>query len=197
LQQVKFAILLALMVATIWAPSCATTNVRKPDTSHKRITPEQTSRYPRTRTTKPPVEKPTPEREPETDETEPSETATVSESASSQPTESLARQEGIASWYGDDWHGKATASGERFNKRLLTAAHLTFRMGSIVRVTNTKNLKSVTVRINDRGPYDKKGRRIIDVSEAAAKILDMIDAGLCPVTLELLSEPPPKMRKKK
>jgi rare lipoprotein A len=96
---------------------------------------------------------------------------------------------GRATWYGDDWQGRATASGERFDKRKMTAAHRSLKMGTRVRVTNDKNGKSVVVRINDRGPYGKDRRRIIDVSEAAAKQLDFIDAGWCPVTIEVLGEP--------
>jgi rare lipoprotein A len=96
-------------------------------------------------------------------------------------------EHGRATWYGDDWQGKATASGQRFDKRKLTAAHRTLKMGTRVRVTNDRNGKSVIVRINDRGPYGKDRRRIIDVSEAAARILDFIDAGWCPVTLEVLA----------
>ena len=102
--------------------------------------------------------------------------------------EVLSVEHGRATWYGDDWQGKPTASGERFNKRELTAAHRTLPMGTRVRVTNDNNGKSVIVRINDRGPYGKDRRRIIDVSEAAAKILDFIDAGWCPVTIEVLGK---------
>jgi rare lipoprotein A len=91
---------------------------------------------------------------------------------------------GKASWYGGKHHGGPTASGERFNKNAMTAAHRTFPMGTRVRVTNLKNGKSVVVRINDRGPYSKG--RIIDLSEAAAQKLDMIDAGVVPVRLERL-----------
>jgi rare lipoprotein A len=96
---------------------------------------------------------------------------------------------GRATWYGDDWQGRATASGERFDKRKMTAAHRSLKIGTRVRVTNDNNGKSVVVRINDRGPYGKDKRRIIDVSEAAAKKLDFIDAGWCPVTIEVLGEP--------
>jgi peptidoglycan lytic transglycosylase len=88
---------------------------------------------------------------------------------------------GYASWYGE---AQMTASGERFNKHAMTAAHRSLPMGTHVRVTNTRNGKSVVVRINDRGPYGKG--RIIDLSEAAAKELDMIDAGVAPVTLEVI-----------
>lgn len=94
-------------------------------------------------------------------------------------------QDGQATWYGGGHHGGPTASGERFDKNALTAAHRTLPMGTRVRVTNKHNGRAVEVRINDRGPYGNKGR-IIDVSEAAAKRLDMIDAGVVPVRVEVL-----------
>lgn len=94
-------------------------------------------------------------------------------------------QHGMATFYGDEQQGGPTASGERFDKRKLTAAHRTLPLGTRVRVTNTKNGRSVEVRINDRGPYGNRGR-IIDVSEAAAQRLDMIDAGVVPVVVEVL-----------
>lgn len=93
-------------------------------------------------------------------------------------------QEGKASWYGGNHHGGPTASGERFNKNAMTAAHRTFKMNTRVRVTNKRNGRSVEVRINDRGPYGRG--RIIDLSEAAAKKLDMIDAGVVPVRVEVV-----------
>ncbi len=89
---------------------------------------------------------------------------------------------GYATFYNES---QMTASGERFDKRALTAAHRTLRMGTMVRVTNERNRRSVVVRINDRGPFGKR-TRIIDLSEAAAKQLDMIEAGVVPVTLEVL-----------
>jgi rare lipoprotein A len=88
---------------------------------------------------------------------------------------------GMASWYGES---QMTASGERFDKHAMTAAHRTLPMGTHVRVINTSNGRSVVVRINDRGPYGHG--RIIDLSEAAARQLGMIDAGVAPVTLEVL-----------
>ncbi len=94
-------------------------------------------------------------------------------------------QRGLATWYGGKHHGGPTASGERFNKRAMTAAHLTLPMNTRVRVTNTKNGKTVLVRINDRGPYGRKNR-IIDLSEAAAEVLDMIEAGVVPVIVEVI-----------
>jgi rare lipoprotein A len=95
-------------------------------------------------------------------------------------------QEGLGTWYGGSLHGRPTASGERFDKNALTAAHRTLPMGTRVRVTNKRNGKSVVLRINDRGPYGKG--RVIDVSEAAARRLDMIDAGVVPVRIEVLSK---------
>ncbi len=94
-------------------------------------------------------------------------------------------QSGLASWYGARHQGHRTASGERFNKNALTAAHRTLRMGTRVRVTNIRNGKSVVVRINDRGPFGSK-KRIIDVSEAAARKLGIIDAGVARVRLEVV-----------
>lgn len=93
-------------------------------------------------------------------------------------------QRGLASWYGGEHHGGPTASGERFDKRALTAAHRTLRMNTRVRVTNERNGRTVEVRINDRGPYGRG--RIIDLSEAAARALDMLDAGVVPVRVEVI-----------
>ena len=92
-------------------------------------------------------------------------------------------QDGLASWYGGKHHGGPTASGERFDKNAMTAAHRKLRMNTMVRVTNKRNGKTVVVRINDRGPY---GRAIIDLSEEAARRLDMIEAGVVPVHLEVV-----------
>jgi len=94
-------------------------------------------------------------------------------------------QNGLGTWYGSEQHGGPTASGERFNKNAMTAAHRTLPMGTRVRVTNQRNGRSVILRINDRGPYGSK-RRIIDVSEAAARKLGMIDAGVVPVRVEVI-----------
>jgi rare lipoprotein A len=91
----------------------------------------------------------------------------------------------MATFYGDEEQGGPTASGERFDKRKMTAAHRTLPLGTWVRVTSTRNGRSVIVRINDRGPYGNRGR-IIDLSEAAARRLDMIEAGVVPVTVEVV-----------
>lgn len=94
--------------------------------------------------------------------------------------------DGIASWYGPGFHGKATANGETYNMDDLTAAHRTLPFNTVVRVDNLDNGKSVIVRINDRGPY--VDNRIIDLSRRAARDIDMIGPGIAPVQLLLLRE---------
>ena len=96
---------------------------------------------------------------------------------------------GLASWYGAAHQGKLTASGERFDMYKLTAAHRTIPLGAMVRVTNCDNGKSVVVRINDRGPNRRLKGRIIDLSFAAAKQLDMVKIGLVQIEIEILSAP--------
>jgi rare lipoprotein A len=91
---------------------------------------------------------------------------------------------GMASWYGKGFDGKKTSSGEIFHKEFLSAAHRTLAFGTFVRVTNLNNKKSVIVKINDRGPVNKS--RVIDLSEGAAKEIDMINEGVVPVRLELV-----------
>jgi len=91
-------------------------------------------------------------------------------------------KKGIASWYGPGFHGRLTANGERFNSNAYTAAHKTLPFGTMVRVTNLSNGRSVLVRINDRGPFIR-GREI-DLSAQAARILDI--SGVAPVKLEAM-----------
>ena len=92
--------------------------------------------------------------------------------------------DGIASYYGKDFHEKNTANGEVFNMYTFTAAHRTLPFNTILQVTNINNGKTVVVRINDRGPYLKN--RVIDLSKKAAESIDMIKAGTAPVTLSIL-----------
>jgi rare lipoprotein A len=94
---------------------------------------------------------------------------------------------GVASWYGEDFHGNPTANGEVYDMNGLTAAHRELPMGTRVRITNLLNRKSVTVRINDRGPAIPG--RMIDVSMAAAKNLGFLRAGLAPVQMEIVKTP--------
>ena len=90
-------------------------------------------------------------------------------------------QRGKASWYGPGFHGRRTASGERFDMEALTAAHRTLPFGTRIRVRNSQNGREVVVRINDRGPW--VGDRIIDLSKAAAAALGLLQAGEAPVVL--------------
>lgn len=94
---------------------------------------------------------------------------------------------GIASWYGSNFQGRLTASGERFNMYAMTACHPTLPFGTQVRVTNEVNHKSVIVKITDRGLLFEG--RVVDLSYAAAKKLDMAYDGLAPVTIEVVSKP--------
>jgi rare lipoprotein A len=91
---------------------------------------------------------------------------------------------GIASFYANQFYGKKTASGEKLKKTSLTAAHKRFPFNTLVEVTNLANRKSVIVRINDRGPY-KKGR-VVDLSEAAAKKLNLKKIGLVRVKIKIV-----------
>ena len=92
---------------------------------------------------------------------------------------------GIAIFYSDAMQGKAVASGEKYDKDALTAAHRTLPLGTMVKVTNLKNNKSVVVKVNDRGPHGSN-KRIIDLSRRAAQELDMIQDGKAQVRLELV-----------
>ena len=94
-------------------------------------------------------------------------------------------QTGIASWYGPDFHGKQTSNKEIYNMYDMTAAHKTLPFGTRVMVTNLDNGHSVVVRINDRGPF--VGERIIDLSYAAASLIDMVGQGVALVRLEVLT----------
>jgi len=85
------------------------------------------------------------------------------------------RERGVASWYGKKFHGRSTSSGERYNMYAMTAAHKTLPLPTNVRVTNLDNGRSITVRVNDRGPFVKN--RLIDLSYTAAKELDIITNG--------------------
>ena len=91
---------------------------------------------------------------------------------------------GVASWYGEDFHGKKTANGEIYNMGDLTAAHPTLPLPSLIKVTNLQNGKSQILRVNDRGPFAKN--RVIDVSEKAAELLGFKGKGTTDVKVELL-----------
>ncbi|MBR1903991.1 MAG: septal ring lytic transglycosylase RlpA family protein [Alphaproteobacteria bacterium] len=93
---------------------------------------------------------------------------------------------GMASWYGEDFNGKRTANGERYNMNTLTAAHRTLPLPCIVKVTNLQNGRSVVVRVNDRGPYVKD--RIIDLSKHGAQLLGYMGQGTTKVKVEIMEK---------
>jgi rare lipoprotein A len=104
------------------------------------------------------------------------------------PTAQGYLEEGIASWYGPNFHGRLTSNQETFDMHQFTAAHRSLPLPSYAKVTNLGNSRSVVVRINDRGPF--KGDRLIDLSFAAAKALDMIEEGTARVRVSVLEAAP-------
>ncbi len=96
------------------------------------------------------------------------------------------KDRGVASWYGKEFHGKLAANGEVFDMTAYTAAHRKLPLGSLVRVVNLTNGKSVQVRINDRGPY--VAGRMLDLSQAAARELDMLEVGTAAVQIEVIGD---------
>lgn len=109
--------------------------------------------------------------------------ASVAGCASTSPGGGSRVEEGLAAYYADEYHGRRTASGERYDREAMTAAHRTLPFGTRVQVTNLENGRRVRVRINDRGPFTNG--RIIDLSRAAARKLDMIRAGTVRVRVEV------------
>jgi len=96
---------------------------------------------------------------------------------------------GLASWYGGPYHKRAASNGEIYNKNAMTAAHRTLPLNSVVRVTNVKTGRSAVLRITDRGPFVQG--RILDLSEAAAKKIDVWSPGVAMVRIEVLKTPAP------
>ncbi len=101
-------------------------------------------------------------------------------------------ERGVASWYGEPYHGRRAANGEVFDMRALTAAHRTMPFGTWLRVDNESNRKSVNVRVIDRGPFVQG--RVIDLSRRAAEEISMIGPGLAPVKLTVIAPPPGQVR---
>ena len=97
------------------------------------------------------------------------------------------RQKGLASWYGEEYQGRVTASGEKFDFHKKTAAHKKLPFGSLVRVKRRDNGRETVVCVNDRGPFVRG--RIIDLSRAAAEDLDMIGDGIAPVRIKVVGRP--------
>ena len=131
----------------------------------------------------PEVSKPVPEvSEPALETSKPA--PEVSKPSPETVPEKTYRETGIAAWYGKEFHGQKTASGETFDMNALSAAHRTLPLGTIIRVTNLDNFRSIKVRINDRGPFIKS--RILDLSYGAAKELGFAAQGTAMVKLETL-----------
>jgi rare lipoprotein A len=99
------------------------------------------------------------------------------------------REKGIASWYGDDFQGRPTSSGEIYDMYAMTAAHKTLPLGTYVSVRNLYNNKQIEVKINDRGPFVRD--RVIDLSYTGAKKLEVLGPGTAPVEIVALGAPPP------
>ncbi|MFQ5580446.1 MAG: septal ring lytic transglycosylase RlpA family protein [Nitrospiria bacterium] len=102
------------------------------------------------------------------------------------------REVGLASWYGDKFHGRPTASGEIYDMYAISAAHKTLPLGTLLRVTDLKSGRSIKVKVNDRGPFI--GRRILDLSYGAAKKLGVVEAGVSKVKIEIIGRSPIQRR---
>ena len=108
----------------------------------------------------------------------------------SPPTARLGQEEtGLASWYGNPYHGRRTASGEVYDMTQMTAAHRTLAFGTWLIVENLNSGRTVEVRVNDRGPFI--GTRILDLSYAAARVAGATGSGVIPVRLRVIAGPPP------
>jgi rare lipoprotein A len=101
-----------------------------------------------------------------------------------QQHDQIYRETGTASWYGADLHGRPTASGETFDMNGISAAHRTLPLGTVIRVTNLDNYKTIDVRLTDRGPFVRS--RVLDLSYGAARALDFVRAGTARVTIETI-----------
>jgi rare lipoprotein A len=98
------------------------------------------------------------------------------------------REEGLASWYGEEEHGKPTSNGETYDMYKMTAAHKTLPLGSLVKVTSKANGRQTVVRVNDRGPF--VAGRVIDLSYQAAREMGIVDLGVMPVAIEVIQDAP-------
>jgi rare lipoprotein A len=120
-------------------------------------------------------------------EARPADAVALAGSVAPKVTKRIISEMGWASWYGEEFHGNPTASGEIYDMNGLTAAHRTLPLGTKIKVTNVKNQRSLVVRVNDRGPFFHD--RFLDVSMAAAKKLGFFGAGVALVQAEVISYP--------
>ena len=119
-----------------------------------------------------------------------SESADAEASSLPRDTKPISTETGMASWYGPPYHNRKGSNGEVYNMHAMTAAHRTLPLGSIVRVTNVKTGRSAVVRITDRGPFIEG--RVLDLSLAAAKAVDVWQPGIARVRLDVLKMPSPR-----
>ena len=127
------------------------------------------------------------EEPPETDTTPPEDSGIAKPSGKLRNAKPIYVETGLASWYGPPYHNRRGANGEIYNQNAMTAAHRTLPLNTMVRVTNVSTGRSAMVRITDRGPF--VGDRIIDLSLAAAKAVDVWRPGIAEVRVEVLSAP--------
>jgi len=176
---VSILMLLVVLIAVLLISSCGHpkqphVNVPPPPPPESTGTPLPPSQ-PAPKTTKPAESAPPPK---------PAEEADLAEPVIPAGTKPIATQTGLASWYGPPYHNRRGSNGEIYNMHAMTAAHRTFPLGSIVRVTNVKTGSSALVRITDRGPFIPG--RIVDLSLAAARKVDVWQPGIAEVKVELM-----------
>jgi rare lipoprotein A len=169
--------LLVVLIALLFLSACGHHNP-----PHVNVPPPP---QPESTTTTPPVPQPKPAKPPESAApAKPEASADLAEPTIPHGAKALETQTGLASWYGPPYHNRRGSNGEVYNMNAMTAAHRTFPLGSIVRVTNLKTGNSALVRITDRGPFVPG--RIVDLSLAAARKLDLVQAGVGQVKVELM-----------
>ena len=172
--------LLILLITILFLSGCG-----HPKTAHVNVPPPpppetRSEPVPSTATNIPPVKETPPLKRPEED-------ADLAEPTIPPDAKPLVTETGLASWYGPPYHNRRGSNGEVYNMHAMTAAHRTFPLGSIVRVTNVKTGDTALVRITDRGPFIPG--RILDLSLAAAKKLDVWRPGVAEVKVELMESP--------
>ncbi len=188
LKQITFSVLVLLILACSFVMGCASAPrfTRKPSQTYLPPSQPQRPSPPATPATAPVHNKQSePDFSTQAPQPKPVQNSDTSDKdqplKTEKPTASF-HARGKATYYANSFQGHKTTNGERYNRHALTAAHRTLPFGTRVRVTNTKNSKSVIVRINDRGPFTKN--LLIDLSYAAAQEIDMIRAGVVLVDLE-------------
>lgn len=169
--------LLILLIAMLFLSACG-----HPKTVHVNVPPPPASTP--ENTAQPIANVPSPAAKPANPKTNPEEDADLAEPTIPPDTKPLATETGLASWYGPPYHNRRGSNGEVYNMHAMTAAHRTYPLGSIVRVTNVKTGSIALVRITDRGPFIPG--RVLDLSLAAARKLDVWKPGVAQVKVELM-----------